>query len=164
MLFVSVYLKHLRLLVLCFHVTYVSVDERVCKSFERINYLAGKNFLVDKRYDLSQRDKQVFLKELKKLKSIKIKAPNNKSSLPTDFIFLQGIFITKVLPDGPAATALQAGDKLLEVRVLIMCLLIHPRHSIFVPILYNIPFNIPFHFYTRSFMTFSEGYRNRTSA
>ena len=36
-------------------------------------------------------------------------------SHPYIFLYFQGIFITRVIPDGPAANILQPGDKLLEV-------------------------------------------------
>ena len=57
MLFVSIYLKHLRLLVLSyFHMIYVSIVQSVCKSFEPINCLVGIKVLLLTRSAISLKE------------------------------------------------------------------------------------------------------------
>ena len=57
MLFVCIYFKHLRLLVLSyFHMIYVSIVQSVCKSFEPINILVGIKVLLLTRSAVSLKE------------------------------------------------------------------------------------------------------------
>jgi len=42
---------------------------------------------------------------------------------PISVVYLQGIFVTKILPGGPASSCLKLGDKLLEVNSTVVSLI-----------------------------------------